>query len=257
MTGTKEKKEIGFTELLHAVTVNSKDDGKKFQTFNRINVIKELLADSAYQLRHEGDLSLIYSKMPLEGQEVVLISSHIDCVYNSCFCEDCDNLFKGTFDNSLTNAAVLYNMLHNQLDDGTVVAFTGDEEKDSAGCWEVMRTLKQSDCFVKGAIVTEVTNEGWNENSLFTIENDLGIDLLTAHALVEGLKPFAENYVLIHEAEPDESWDLDTIGIPCLSLCYPVEGDMHSDAGVLARKAGLPVYCRVLALLTAIWNRQS
>ena len=242
-----------FEQILRKVTVMSKDDGRRFLVFDRIEAIREILAKTDYKLQHEGDLCLIYSKKPIEDQSVTLISSHIDCVYHNCFCEEEEECYKGTFDNSLTNAAVLYNMLHDRFDENVVIAFTGDEEKDSAGCWEVMRTLKNANCFVKSAVVTEVTNEGWEENCAFTLENDLGIDLITAHRLIESLKCREWDYMLVHEAEPDESWDLDTAGIPCLTLCSPILGDMHSDDGVLARKCHFHNYLDALAILTHVF----
>ncbi|MFQ9022476.1 MAG: hypothetical protein ACLR6J_16980 [Parabacteroides merdae] len=49
--------------------------------------------------------------------------------------------WKGTFDNSATNAAVIDLMLRGELDESVLVAFTGDEEKDSAGAIEIMQML--------------------------------------------------------------------------------------------------------------------
>lgn len=240
---------IGFTSLLHTLTVNSKDDGERFTDFTRVDAIKSLLADSDYQLVKEGKLFLLYAKGPIAGKEIVLISSHIDCVYDRCFCEEVDEEhFKGTFDNSLTNAAVIFNMRYGLFDDNVVVAFTGDEEKDSGGCLELIgHLINQSECKVRFALVTDVTNEGWEAECPFSIENDLGIDLFTAHHIVETLAPFQYNFV--HDAEPDESWDYDGVGMPCLTLCVPVAGDMHSDEGTLVRKKGLPTYCQALRLL--------
>ena len=239
---------IDFTTLLKTVTVNSKDDGERFLTFDRINAIKALLKDTDYQLLREGKLFLLYGKRPLAGEEIVLISSHIDCVYAQCFCEEEGNCYKGTFDNSLTNAAVLYHMLKGNFHDRVVIAFTGDEEKDSGGALEVINYLiNQTECIVRCALVTDVTNEGWDAGAPFSVENDLGIDLFTAHQIVELLSPYLYSYV--HAAEPDESWDYDSVHFPTLTLCAPVLGDMHSDEGTLARKAAMPIYCEVLRKL--------
>ena len=248
--------QIGFTSLLQTITVDSKDDGEIFTNFDRVNAIKSLLASTDYELIKEGKLFLLYSKAPLEGKEIVLISSHIDSVYNHCFCqEEGDDYFKGTFDNSLTNAAVIYNMLHDKFDENVVVAFTGDEEKDSGGCLELIgHLINQTNCKVRFALVTDVTNEGWETACPFSIENDLGIDLFTAHQIVEVLSPFQYNFV--HDAEPDESWDYDGVGIPCLTLCTPVLGNMHGDEGTLVRKAGLPTYCHVLGLLANMLSNE-
>lgn len=237
-----------FYSLLQQVTVDSKDDGHQFQVTDRITAIQSLLQPSGYQLLKSGKLFLLYGMEPLEQKEIVLISSHIDCVYNRCYCKENETCYQGTFDNSLTNAAVLYNMLHHRFPKNVVVAFTGDEERDSGGALEVIGyLLNQSGCRVKFALVTDVTNEGWEAEVPFSIENDLGIDLWTAHGLVETLSPYP--YSFVHHAEPDESWDYDSVRIPSLTLCTPVAGDMHSDEGVITRKDAMPVYCEALERL--------
>ena len=234
-----------FTTLLQTLTVDSRDNGENFLVFDRIEAIRHLLQGSDYQLLKEGKLFLLYGKKPIAGKEIVLISSHIDCVYSRCFCTVEGDFYKGTFDNSLTNAAVIAGMLQGDFDENVVIAFTGDEEKDSGGALGVINYLiNQTDCLVRFALVTDVTNEGWEPGAAFSVENDLGIDLFTAHQIVELLAPYLYSYV--HAAEPDESWDYDSVHFPTLTLCAPVLGDMHSDAGVLARRKAMPVYGEVL-----------
>ena len=140
-------------------------------------------------------------------------------------------------------------MLNGSFNSNVVVAFTGDEEEDSNGCYEVIRLLKKRKCVIKFAIVTDVTEEGWWQEFPFTVENDLGIDILTAHRIVEALKPYERKYTLVHDAEPDEAWDYDEKDIPCLTFCAPIRGDMHSDKGVWARKNDMPVYAKALSVL--------
>ncbi|MBQ1184734.1 MAG: hypothetical protein IIX55_03400, partial [Muribaculaceae bacterium] len=62
----------------------------------------------------------------------------------------------------------------------------------------------------------------------------------------------AGRYGFVHEALPDESWIYDEYKLPCLTLCHPVGGDMHSDEGALARLSAFPVYCDALADLCKI-----
>lgn len=245
-----KSKESPISAILQQVTVDCKDNGKKFINTKRIEVIKELLAHSEYKLLHEGNLCLIYGKQNVDFKSVVLVSSHIDCVFDELFCKDFSSeYYQGTFDNSLTNACVLYDMITNSLPDDVVVAFTGDEEEDSGGAYEVMRTFKKWRSNIKLAIVLDVTEEGWTKEHPFTIENDLGIDLFTGHKIIETVKPFEGSYTFVHDAEPDESWDYDEEDIPCFTLCIPIKGDMHSDDGVLTRKSSLPIYSKVLSLL--------
>ena len=237
-----------FLQILKKVTVNSRDNGEKFTDTTSLLAIEDMLKGSEYELIYKGNLTMLYGKrQPAEGERVVLVSTHIDTVYSQCFCQEQDGFLYGTFDNSYTNAATIWNMLNGKLADDVIVAFTGDEEKDSQGAIETVCALGRMQCSIAFAIVLDVTNEGWEQQSPFTIENDLGLDIFIAHRLVELLKPYSGKYAYIHDAEPDESWDYDEYGIPCFTLCAPVLGDMHSDEGVLLRKELFPAYPDVLA----------
>lgn len=242
-----------ITDILKAVTVDCKDNQREFTERNRIDVIETLLSNSSYQLVNRGKLCLIYAKQPVFQKTIVLISSHIDCVYNKLFCEEQERgILCGTFDNSLTNSCLLYDMLTDQLDDNVVVAFTGDEEEDSNGAKEVMRILRRQNTRIKFCFVLDVTEEGWKGKCPFTIENDLGVDMETGYEIIRAAKEWGQHYVFVHDAEPDESWDYDEEDIPCLSLCCPISGDMHSDAGCLTRKESLPVYSEAIVRLTKV-----
>ena len=242
-------------EILSAVTVDCKDDGKEFVVADRIAVIERLLQGSAYKLVAREPLALLFAKrVPQEGDRVLLISSHIDCLYRACFCNDEGDCLRGTFDNSFGNAAVLWNMIHNRLPDNVVVAFTGNEESDSQGAVQAVVALGRMGCEVPVALVLDVTNEGWESGALFTLENDLGIDILTAYNINSSLDCYGGRFAFKHNAEPDESWDYAEYGIPSLTLCVPVCGELHSDEGVLLRKESAMEYCNVLALLARVLN---
>ena len=241
-------------EILSTVTVDCKDDGKEFVVSDRIAVIERLLQGSAYKLVAREPLALLFAKSePKENEKVVLVSSHVDCVYNNCYCSDNGEYYKGTFDNSFGNAAVLLCMLNGVLPDNVVVAFTGDEEKDSHGVYQTLEALKKYGCELSCAIVQDVTNVGWESGALFTIENDCGIDLITAYNMVSLLEPYNGRFAFRHFAEPDESWDYARCGVPCFTLCAPVGGNLHGDEGVLLRKESAEEYCKVLALLAGFF----
>lgn len=242
-----------FFDILQAVAVDSKDNGECFTVTDRIAVIERMLDGTDYTLVARLPLALLYSKRPLrEGDRVLLISSHVDCVYGHCFCTDEGDCLRGTFDNCFTNAAVLWAMINNTLPDNVVVTFTGDEERDSRGARQVVEALGNIGLEVSAALVLDVTNEGWESGALFTLENDLGIDILTGYNIISSLEPFSGKFAFKHNALPDESWDYADCGIPSLSLCAPVGGDLHSDAGVLLRKESAWEYCRVLPLLAGL-----
>ena len=242
-----------FFDILQTVTVGCKDNGKCFTVTDRVAVIEQMLEQTDYKLIGRQPLALLYAKREVrEGDRVLLISSHIDCVYGSCFCNDEDDCMRGTFDNSFTNAALLWNMLQDRLPDNVVVAFTGDEEKDSQGAVQTVVALGQMGCEVATALVLDVTNEGWESGALFTLENDLGIDILTGYNIISSLEQYGGRFAFKHNALPDESWDYADYGIPSLSLCVPVGGELHGDAGVLLRKESVLEYCNVLSLLSGL-----
>lgn len=241
---------LQFSDVLSAVTVDCKDNGKEFVVTDRIEAIEYLLQGTEYRLLAREPLALLFAKrVPQENEKVVLVSSHVDCVYNNCYCSDNGEYYKGTFDNSFGNAAVLWCMLNDSLPANVVVAFTGDEEKDSHGVYQALEALKKYGCELSCAIVQDVTNVGWESGALFTIENDCGIDLITAYNMVSLLEPYNGKFAFRHFAEPDESWDYAECGVPCFTLCAPVGGNLHGDDGVLLRKESAAEYCKVLALL--------
>ena len=245
-----------FIELLNAVTVDCKDNGKEFVADDRISVIERLLDGSAYKVVAREPLALVYAKRDVcEGDSVVVVSSHVDCLYSSCFCHDEGDFLRGTFDNSFGNAAILWQMLAGTLPDNVVVAFTGDEERDSRGAVQTVLALGKMHCAVEFALVLDVTNVGWECGANVTLENDLGVDIITAHSIVEAVRKCNAEYAFEHNAEPDESWDYNDYGIPALSLCIPAKGDLHSDGGVLLRKSDFIHYCNALEAIINVLGR--
>lgn len=245
-----------FFDILQTVTVDCKDNGECFTVTDRVAAVERVIERTNYKLISRQPLALLYAKHPVcEGDRVLLISSHIDCVYSRCFSADEGDCLRGTFDNSFTNAALLWNMVHDCLPDNVVVAFTGNEESDSQGAVQTVVALGQMGCEVASALVLDVTNEGWESGALFTLENDLGIDILTGYNIISSLEEYDGRFAFKHNALPDESWDYADYGIPSLTLCVPVGGELHGDAGVLLRKESALEYCNVLPLLASFFKK--
>lgn len=159
-----------YSELLPLLTVESKDNGEIFTQTRRLEQIKSLLQHSPYEVLYEGKLSIIYGKKAVTPAKArLLVSSHIDTVYDRCFCEESDNCWKGTFDNSATNTALVQLMLENKIGDPVLIAFTGDEEIESRGAQEVKRWFHQQTWHPQAILVLDVTNEGWDDAVSFTI----------------------------------------------------------------------------------------
>ena len=254
-------------EILEKVMVINRDDGKRFICTDRIDAINKILWNSRYRRVNPQGLFLLYSVKPIEEIEhPFLISSHIDCEEDitKCFTSyESDMMLKGTYDNGVTNAAILYLMLNNKLPDNVIVAFTGDEEVDSTGAKQVSRFLRKKGKLTFTVLVLDVTDMGWKEKADFTIENNFWSELL-GESLIESLKEIkgkwlfvpsdlqnipsyvASDNIIYSEAEADESWDYDEEKLKCFSLCLPVYGEMHSDEGVLLRLCALNTYVAAL-----------
>lgn len=254
-------------KILKAVSVINRDNGERFACSDRLDAISTLLWNSNYRRINADGLFHLYSKKPLSDlpESFVVISCHIDCSFGitKCFAEDLGNgMLKGTFDNSITCASVVDLMLGDTLPSNVVVAFTGDEECGSVGAKDLVAFMKkqQKKCYV---IVLDVTDMGWDEGADFTVENNfwnksLGtavIDAVDSNNAGWRFVPSDPSNIpdfvpkektIFVEAEGDESWEYDELGIKCFSLCLPICGEMHSDRGVLARKRSFEIYGNVL-----------
>ena len=245
---------MAYTDLLSQLTVDCKDDGERFTVTDRIQVIQSLLKESSYQLVYEGSTSFVYAKLDFFSQsDQVLVSSHIDCVYETCFVADVDaEHWRGTFDNSATNAAIIDLMLADRLNPSVAVAFAGDEEVDSRGAREVMHYFHSKDIRIRRALVLDVSNEGFHDEAVCSVENDRGFDILTGYHLIQSLQTSGLPCVFLHDAEPDETWEYGKgipdlyPSIPCLSLCLPVDGDLHAEEGTILRKSSIDGYKQIL-----------
>lgn len=268
-----EQMKTDVFNILDRIMRLNRDNGKWFTQTDRLDEIQRLLWDSRYRRVNPQGLFHLYAKRPLDWLEgsIVLVSSHVDCEagITRCFCEDAgDGLLRGTFDNAATNAAVLSLMLEDSLPDTVLVAFTGDEEEDSHGVIQTVRFLRSQRVKIDIAVVLDVTDMGWREHAGFTVENNFWDDVCGRRVIERVAHVPAEWYfvpedpdavpsyvpperVIPVEAEADESWDLDELDVPCLSLCLPVHGDMHSDRGVLARRASFNAYRSALASVLA------
>ena len=255
-------------EILEKVSVVNRDNGKKFTCLDRLDAIAGILWHSQYRRIDSNGLFHLYSKKPsFEVLEpVILVSSHVDCEkgITRCFSRfEGEDMMLGTFDNSITNAAIISAMLSDELPDSVLVAFTGDEERKSRGADDLVDFLQLRKVCVQGLVVLDVTDMGWEEMADFTVENNfwpkpLGKQVVSFAERTKCNWRFVPSnpwkipkyidysYLIGEEAEEDESWEYDEKGMPCFSFCLPVKGEMHSDDGVLVRKKSFECFAAVL-----------
>ncbi len=263
-----------YSEILDTISCINRDNGRSFTCTDRLNAIQSLLWDSRYRRINPQGLYHLYAAKPLEemNKPVILVTSHVDCEINisRCFNDITeDGYMIGTFDNSLTNAAILHIMLYSNIPDNVVIAFTGDEEGDGTGIKQAAKFLDNT-AGIEFAFVLDVTDMAWDEGADFTIENDF-FDDDEGYKIVSLLKSVSAKWYYV-PADPadvpdyvyqdrvipiasadDESWDLDDLNIDCCSICVPVRGEMHSDRGVLARKSSIPKYIEAIEKLLRFW----
>ncbi|WP_034447839.1 hypothetical protein [Butyrivibrio sp. AE2032] len=264
---------MDLIQLLEKISVLNKDNSRHFTNTERLDVIASLLWDSGYRRLNADGLFNLYSRQPVDyyrNRKVVVVSTHVDCerTITRCFSRREENgLLKGTYDNAITNAAILSLMLSESLPDNVLVAFTGDEEEESEGALQLARFLRQNSIEVFHLFVLDVTDEGWSdvrsESASFTIENDFWDEYygekIVSNAIksghnwkfVPGDPSDVPSYVPVanlirKEAAEDESWDYDEKDIDCCSFCLPVKGEMHSNVGVFAWESSFEDYTEVL-----------
>lgn len=242
--------------ILAQIAVRGEDDGERFTNTARVDAIAECLKGSGWRLFHDGSLARIYAHHGFnQSKPAVVVSSHVDMVADHCYA-DCDGkLWKGSFDNLITNAVAVACMKADAFAPNVLVAFTGDEEEESGGADEVAETLEARGVAVKFAVVTDVTSEGWAEGKSFTIENVLPEEDEDEQAeLVKELRASVSAIdprpCMIVEGEQDEAWEYDEYEIPTCSVCIPCAGDMHSEEGVEIRPSAVEPYAQALAAVS-------
>ncbi len=265
-----------FFEILEEIMLPSHDNGEVFTNTQRIEKIDALLKNSKYRQVNCSGLFYLYAAKPLsEIHDPILVSTHIDCVMTEFFTkEKGEDLILGTYDNCITNAAIVSLMLRGNLPDDVLIAFTGDEEDDSNGATQLVEFLSGRKQIPAVTIVLDVTDMGWGNNAPFTVENNFWEDNLGRNIIclaesrshswkfvpsdVDDIPTYVgRQYVIYEEAGADESWEYDEYDWDCFSLCLPIHGPMHSNAGVLARKTSCLAYTGFLEyILQALSKRE-
>lgn len=256
----------GFYNILQSLARLNYDNGRTFTKRDRLDAIDSLLKASKYKRVNKSGLFELYAYNGKIPTEAVLLSTHVDCVMSKCFARDHGGEYLiGTFDNLITNAVAVKLMLDGELNENVIVAFTGDEEENSAGAVELVRFLRKKGTKFR-VVVLDVTDMGWSNGSFFTVENDFWENSFgeTVIGSAEGVgckwsfvpsdeddvpDYIPQNAVIPIEAECDESWEYDEHGIQCFSLCIPVCGNMHSDEGVLIRRGSVGKYSEALRII--------
>lgn len=267
-------------EILKAMQVQCRSDATtgRFYETSRLTAINELVNTSKngnhYRLMFDGLSCKIYAKDGYINsfEPVILISSHVDTVPTKLFAieDEEQRLLKGTFDNTITNAACVYAMTEMDLPDNVVFAFTADEETGYCrGAKAAVNYLIKQGVTKENihAISLDVTYEGYKDCD-FTIENAKNcaatMDFMDC---INGLnKPYRYVKSLMEEKpqnvdakylSKDSAWFDEGAAynrymqVHGVSFCMPVAGcggtnDMHSNNGVFAKTDAFVGYTQAL-----------
>lgn len=265
---------MDFYEILQALSVPNRDNGRVFTDPRRLERIDALVRDTKYRRINRNGLFYLYAARPLEEISTpILISSHVDCAdeITECFSREAgDGKMLGTYDNAVTNAVAVFLMREKNLPDNVIFAFTGDEEEDSGGAADLALFLKQNDASPAFTVVLDVTHEGWDEGAYFSVENNFWDDkqeeivvrILSGlfknwkfvpsedYEIPAAIDEFLAPHLISQKAALcDESWEYDEWDLPCFSFCLPTKGEMHGNDGILFRKNACEVYRTVLSVV--------
>jgi hypothetical protein len=250
------------------LTVPSSDDGEEFIRTDRLDLIRQALANSEYSCFADLPLAKVYRHQAFEsGNPVILVSCHIDSVYSEYYAITKDGELLGTFDNSACNAVAVESMLNGLFPPQILISFTGDEESDSRGADQTIESLQIGGIFDKleMVITLDLTEEHY-QSCHFTIENyfvekENGTSLLKfgrKRQLKEYLSGMIESPAFIKDAEADESWQYDEYDLNCFSLCLPCRllgDDMHDDVGVAITSDSIFGYMNALGQFVQAINK--
>lgn len=286
---SRKKKHLGLGDILIQVTLaDCKDDNEGWIQTDRIGCITNLLHHTSFKLVYSGKHSLLYSNctkirndlpcedpdllrtiqdVPVEAltkdDNITFLSCHIDSVPEPFFKKE-DGKLRGTFDNAVTCAVLIYAMREGLLPRNTVVAFTGGEEHQDLGMLGAKeiceRFIEHGPYHIPCVVVTDVTGEFFDKGYDISIENPIDFDLMLGRQIFNSLdqKVGPNKYGYQHFMGMDGPLD-ETIAyaesIPTIAVCLPV-GDpdkMHSPEGVLIRFDEMHNYLRgLLAVLHTI-----
>lgn len=265
-------------ELVNRMQTACRSNGKYFTQDARLRTIRELTASSSSYHLYKGNLCNVYTKVPVkqlhELDHITLISSHVDTVPNNLFSivDEEQRLMKGTYDNTITNAACVYLMLHGNLPEHIVFAFTGDEETGGCrGAKETMEFLKRFGVPADrvSVLALDVTYEGYKQRCAFSLENLYSdgsasplIDYLNEHydgqyayaAPFRARIPANLPYEVLSKSPSwfDEGAAYARMNVEfSASFCMPCQSreghnDMHSEEGVLVHTDAFLSYINAL-----------
>jgi len=249
------------------LTVPCSDNGERFTRTDRLDLIQKTVANLEYDVLGDWPLAKVYRHRAFQpDRSAILISSHIDSLYDDYYATTKDGELQGTFDNSACNAITVEGMINNLFPSQVLISFTGDEEGNSKGVDQTIESLQEKNIFanLEMVISLDLTEEHYRFCH-FTIENYFIEQDNTRSLLRFGssrdLKTYLREMIIspkfVKDAEADESWQYNEYDLNCFSLCLPCRllgTDMHANAGVAILCESLIGYWNALGQLSQAIN---
>lgn len=271
---------MDIKDVLERIAKPARSNKDGFYEIDKLQEIENLLNEqnSDFHLIEKTNHTWIFGKRePIEGENVLMVSTHADIVSSiknpSSSLDEEKKYFKGTYDNLGTNGACASLMVNEDLPDNVYFAFNSDEETG--------RCLGANDAlaYIKGKVKKEpiilaldVTDEGYENNRLFTVEGLHGVNEFSRRKMLEvfmstegenqsfevvRLKKKDDNSFLPESYQNkeltvyDESVFYANHNCNSCSLCVPGDGEMHGDSGFYIKEPVMRGY--EISLLTNIY----
>lgn len=202
----------------------------------KISCIINQINNKKFDVILENGYILITHKHFNNLKPFITISSHVDNVYNNCFCKLENEYLVGTFDNSITNYAII-ELLRSIRNKQIVYIFTDNEEINNSTISNV--PLLQNKNFLFN-ICLDVTPY-CHFTHVATIENDIFALAQIKNKKIAFIQPY--------QSMNDESISLQNINIKSFSFCITGNFDCnrcHSEKGGII---SLKKYRKYLILL--------
>lgn len=271
---------MDIKEVLEKIAKEARSNKEGFYQTDKLETVKELLEaeGSPFHLIYQTNHTWIFGqKEPAMGENTVLVSTHADIVksikhpYSELDTEK--KYFKGTYDNLGTNAACASLMINENLPGNVYFAFNSEEETGRClGASDALSYVKGKICKEPIVLALDVTDEGYEENRLFTVEGLHGVNEFSRKKMLEiflstegeeqsfevvRLKKKDDNSFLPKSYQNenttvfDESVFYARQGCNSCSICLPGEGEMHDDDGFYVKEGVMRGYEK--SLLSTIY----
>lgn len=258
---------------------SNKKDG--FIITDKLDAIDDILVNSKYNKIYRSKNCVIYGQdTPKNGDKCILVSSHADIVsgITNVKSEYKNGYYHGTYDNLGTNASAVSIMLNDDklVDKNVYFAFTAEEETGlCTGAEDAFKFITNNSKVNPLCIALDVTDEGYDENELISIEGlrgskqmkttlrdkvvELNGDSLSfgvAKASSKEYTPFEDAYITCDYTEFDESSFYGrALKQDSFSCCLPTDGYMHSNSGLNVKETAFIGYIYSLdTLLQSLTN---